>query len=239
MPRSGSTLVEQILASHSAIEGTEELFIVAQLAGEMRAASPATSIDERLQQLDKADFEALGDRYVAMSKLHRRTDRPFFTDKNPPNCTNLGFIRSILPQARVIDIRRNPLDCCFANYAQHFNWGADFSYGQREVAEYYRSYLLLMRHFEQATPGAVHKIIYEDLIDNFESEVVRLFAYLELEPEPACFNFFATQRPVFTPSSEQVRQPLNRAGIGRWRPFEPWLGEMKESLAEALKDWRV
>ncbi len=238
MPRSGSTLVEQILASHSAIEGTEELFIVAQIAAELRAGNSPAGAEEPPQRLARKDFEALGQRYLTMSKVHRRTERPSFTDKNPSNWTELGLIRSILPGARIIDVRRNPLDCCFANYAQHFNWGADFSYGQREVGSYYRDYVRLMRHFDTVSPGAIHRVIYDDLVDEFEAEVERLFAYLELDLEPACLRFFETERPVFTPSAEQVRQPINRAGMERWKPFEPWLGELKGALGPVLNDWR-
>jgi hypothetical protein len=148
------------------------------------------------------------------------------------------LIRTILPNAKIIDVRRNPMDCCFANYAQHFQWGVNFSYGQREMGHQYREYVRLMRHFDEVTPGFVHRAIHDDMVDYFEEEVRRLLDYLGLPFDERCLRFHETERPVHTPSSEQVRQPINRGGFGRWRNYEPWLGELKNSLGEVLENWR-
>lgn len=238
MPRSGSTLVEQILSSHSAIEGTEELVAIHQIEGELARKYGTGEIEKIIPELLPKEFAQLGRRYLELTQFHRRTNRPRFTDKNPGNWRETGLIHAMLPNAKIIDVRRNPLDNCFANYAQHYLFGVNYSYGQREVAAHYRQYVRLMRHFDEVIPGVVHRIIYEDLVDNFEAEVRRLFDYLELPFEESCLRFFETDRAVHTPSSGQVRQPINRSGIGKWRNFEPWLGEMKDALAETIEDWR-
>ena len=238
MPRSGSTLVEQILSSHSAIEGTEELTAIHQIEVELARKYATGDIEKIVRELLPEQFAPLGQRYLELTQFHRRTDRPRFTDKNPGNWRQAGLIHAMLPNAKIIDIRRNPLDNCFANYAQHYLFGVNYSYGQREVAAHYQQYVRLMRHFDEAMPGVVHKIIYEDLVDDLEGEVRRLFDYLELPFEESCLRYFETERAVHTPSSEQVRQPINRSGIGKWRNYDPWLGEMKEALGETIDDWR-
>ena len=238
MPRSGSTLLEQILSSHSMIEGTEELFAMQQLGGELVAAHQGLTTEEALVECDGGELLRLGGRYLELTKFHRRTERPRFTDKNPANWRNVGLIRTILPNAKIIDARRDPMDCCFANYRQHYNWGINFSYGQREMAHQYRQYLRAMRHFDIAAPGFVHHVIHDDLVDNFEEEVRRLLDYLNLPFEESCLRFHENKRAVHTPSAEQVRQPINRSGFGRWRNYEPWLGELKEALGSTREDWR-
>jgi tetratricopeptide (TPR) repeat protein len=238
MPRSGSTLVEQVLASHSAIEGTEELPVLLQLAGELAHGQGGKQPEEVFALLNADGVAAFGARYLDRARALRGSDRPYFTDKHPSNWRFLGLVLAALPNARVIDIRRNPMDCCFANYAQQFLAGADFSYDQRTVARYYRDYLRLMRHFDEVSPGRVHRLIYDDLVDDLEGEVRRLLDYLELPFEEACLRFHETERAIHTPSSEQVRQPINRDGLGRWKSFDPWLGEMKQELGPALEEWR-
>jgi hypothetical protein len=148
------------------------------------------------------------------------------------------LIRLILPNAKIIDIRRHPLDCCFANYSQHFLAGADYSYGFDELAARYGEYVRLMRHLDEAAPGAVHRVIYEDLVEDLEQGVRRLLDYLELPFEEACLRFFETERAVHTPSAEQVRQPINRLGLGKWKPYEPWIGGLKHALGDLVSEWR-
>lgn len=237
MPRSGSTLVEQILASHSDIEGTEELFAVQQIVAELARARSQGKISG-VKDLDKAQLNDLGQRYLELTKSHRREDRRHFTDKNPANWRNLGLILAMLPNSKIIDVRRDPLDCCFANYAQHYSWGIEYSYDQRHLASYYRNYLRLMRHFDEVLPGRVHRIIYEDLVEDVEKETRRLLDYLDLPFENNCLQFFETERAILTPSSEQVRQPINRKGIGRWRSYEPWIADLRDALGDALETWR-
>jgi tetratricopeptide (TPR) repeat protein len=238
LPRSGSTLIEQILSSHSMIEGTEELFVIQQFEQEILAQRTGLTVDAAIESLDAAALCQFGMRYLELSRYYRNTERSHFTDKNPANWRHIGLIHAILPNAKIIDARRNPMDCCFANYAQYFHHGLNFSSSQAHLAVQYREYLRLMRHFDQILPGAVHHLIHEDLIDNLESEVRRLLDYLELPFEENCLRFFETKRAVHTPSSEQVRQPINKSGIGRWRNYEPWLAELKESLGDTLTDWR-
>jgi tetratricopeptide (TPR) repeat protein len=237
MPRSGSTLVEQILSSHPSIEATEELFVIPQLGGELAQLYPERG-QRAIEGLTVDEMEALGRRYIQLARVHRRTDQPRFTDKNPTNWRQVGLILSMLPNAKIIDVRRNPLDCCLANYMQHFMFGGSFSYSQSDLAYYYRDYWRMMRHVDTVRPGRVHRLIYEDLVDNFEPEVRRLVDYLGLPFDPACLRFFETDRAILTPSSEQVRQPLNRDGIGRWKNYEPWLVELRETLGQLVTDWR-
>lgn len=238
MPRSGSTLIEQILSSHSMIEGTEELFAMHQIDGELQRVHPGLHADLAIVATDLNDLDRLGDRYLHLSRYHRKTDRPYFTDKNPANWRYIGLIHTILPNAKIIDARRDPMDCCFANLRQHYQWGVNFAYGQAEAAHQYREYLRLMRHFDAVIPGVVHHVIHDDLVDNFEQEVRRLLDYLGLPFEENCLRFHENKRAVHTPSAEQVRQPINKSGFGRWRNYEPWLGELKDSLSDAIMDWR-
>jgi tetratricopeptide (TPR) repeat protein len=238
MPRSGSTLVEQILSSHSMIEGTEELFVIQQIEGELTSRGEGPNIDSVIAGLDQEQLERVGAHYLELTRYFRHTERPRFTDKNPANWRHVGLIHSILPSAKIIDTRRNPLDCCFANYAQYFNWGVNYASSQSYLGLHYRQYLRLMRHFDVVLPGTVHHLIHDDLIENFEEEVRRLLDYLELPFEENCLRFFETKRAVHTPSSEQVRQPINKSGVGRWRNYESWLSELKESLGDTLNDWR-
>jgi tetratricopeptide (TPR) repeat protein len=235
MPRSGSTLVEQILASHPLIEGTAELPIVPILVQTMAADHGLTlgdSYRELLPRVAPETFAALGREYLRRAQQHRRTDRPFFVDKLPHNWSDTGFIHLILPNAKIIDVRRSPLDCCWSNFQLLFARGHPSANSLRGMAAYYRHYVAMMRHFDEALPGRVHRVIYERLVDDLESETRRLLAHAGVEFDPACLAFHQTERSVATASSEQVRRPLNRQGIGAWRAYEPWLGELVEALGD-------
>ena len=238
MPRAGSTLVEQILSSHPSIEGTEELFILHQFSTELAVRFRGNSPAEIVQSLAEGDFAGLGARYLELAGRSRRSDRPFFTDKNPSNWRHLGIIHCMLPNAKIIDVRRNPMDCCFANFAQHFQAGANYTYDQTTLGRYYADYVQTMRHYDDVLPGRVHRLIHDDLVDDFEGELKRLLDYIGVPFDEACLRFYETERAVHTPSSEQVRQPINRAGFGKWRSYEPWLGDLKEALGDTLGNWR-
>jgi tetratricopeptide (TPR) repeat protein len=240
MPRAGSTLIEQILASHSAVEGTSELPYIPALARGLVAERPEAGAryPDVVAALDGARLRALGEEYLNRARIHRKAGRPFFIDKMPNNWADLGLILLILPRAKIIDARRHPLDCGFSNFKQHFAEGQAFSYALDDIGRYYRDYVELMAHFDAVLPGRVHRVIHEDLVDRPEREVRRLLDYLSLPFEEACLAFHENRRPVRTASAEQVRRPINRSGIGRWKPFEPWLGPLKEALGPALEGWR-
>jgi tetratricopeptide (TPR) repeat protein len=238
MQRSGSTLVEQILATHSQIEGTAELPDVPALARRYGARSfgaPGPDYPGSLAELDVNELKALGAEYMERTRSHRDTDRPFFIDKLPNNWAHLGLIHLMLPQARIIDVRRHPLDCCFSNYKQLYAMEQRFTFDLREVGLYYRDYVAMLRHFDRALPGRVHRVIYERLVEDTEGEVRRLLDYLGLPFESACLLFHENERAVRTASSEQVRQPINRGGIGRWKPYEHWLEPLKQALGPVLE----
>lgn len=238
MPRAGSTLVEQILASHPLIEGTEELFVLHQLEGELARDHPNLSAADLIRSIASPEFDRLGARYIELAARSRRTKRPMFTDKNPANWRFVGLIHCMLPNARIIDVRRNPMDCCFANFTQHFQAGANFTYDQRALGGYYSDYVVTMRHFDQVLPGRIHRLIHDDLVDNLEREVRRLLDYVGVPFDEACLQFHETKRAVHTPSSEQVRRPINRSGFGKWRNYEASLGPLKEALGDVLENWR-
>jgi len=238
MHRAGSTLVEQILSSHSQIEGSEELFIVSNLSTELVNDHPHEDPAEILRGLKNEDFESFAKRYFEISSRSRRTQRPYLTDKYPGNWKLVGLIHCMLPNAKIIDVRRNPMDCCFANYFRYYGSAADHSFSQAAMGRYYADYVEAMRHFDAVLPGRVHRLIHDDLVDDLEGEVGRLLDYIGVQPEANCLRFFETKRAVHTPSSEQVRQPINRKGFGRWRNYEPWLGELKDALGETLDRWR-
>ncbi|HEY6816128.1 MAG TPA: sulfotransferase [Croceibacterium sp.] len=235
MPRSGSTLVEQVLAGHPQIEGTAELPIVPVLIRTMAAArgfNPGRSYRDLLPDLTPSELAALGEEYLRLARPHRKSDKPFFLDKLPHNWADVGFIKLILPQARIIDVRRAPMDCCWSNFRMLFARGHPSSNSLEGMAAYYRHYVAMMTHFDEALPGAVHRVIYERLVDNFEAEVRRLLDHLGLPFDPACLDFHANDRPVATASAEQVRRPLNRAGIGAWREYERWLGSLSDAVGD-------
>lgn len=241
MPRAGSTLVEQILASHSAVEGTSELphvpILIQQLIEEGWRAGRGR-YPELVDGLPADRVAALGEAYLRAAELHRKTPRPLFIDKLPNNWLNLGLIRLILPNAKIVDARREPLDCCFSNFKQSFAQGQAFSYDLADLGAYYRDYVGLMAHFDAVLPGAVHRVIYEDLVADPEAEVRRLLDHLGLEFEERCLRFHENRRAVRTASAEQVRRPINRDGMGQWRAYEPWLAPLRSALGPVLSDWR-
>ena len=230
MPRAGSTLVEQILASHSMVEGTSELADIGYLARTVEGY-PAG-----LSSLQGNDLRALGEQYLARTRIQRHTDRPLFVDKMPNNWIHVPFIRAILPNAKIVDARRHPLSCCFSNFKQHFARGQGFSYSLEDMGRYYRDYVRAMAHFDKVMPGAVHRVIYERMVEDTEAEVRALLAYCGLPFEENCLAFHRTERAVRTASSEQVRQPIFRDGTDAWKAFEPWLGELKVALG-AVQDF--
>jgi tetratricopeptide (TPR) repeat protein len=237
LPRAGSTLLEQILASHSQVEGTRELTDVLGFAlelGEREKEEPGRTpaYPQSIARLTRAEAAALGERYLAQARPHRLLGRPRFIDKMGSNFLYVGLIHLILPNARIIDARRSALGCCFANFKQHFPMGLWFTYDLEDLGRYYREYVSLMAHFDAVLPGRVHRICYEDLVVDLEGEVRRLLDYLELPFEEQCLRFHETRRVVQTVSSEQVRQPLYTQGIEQWRNFESWLTPLKEALGE-------
>jgi predicted Zn-dependent protease len=232
MPRSGSTLVEQILASHSAVEGTMELQDLPRLAD--RIARRHGGYPEGLADLSGAPLRALGEEYLAATRIQRRTGRPFFIDKLPANWRHVGLIHLILPRATIIDVRRHPLACGFSLFGQQFERGQEFAYDLADIGAYYAGYVRLMRHFDRVLPGRVHRIVHEELVEAPEAVVRRLLDHVGLPFEPACLNFHETRREVHTPSAEQVRRPINRDGLDRWRAFEPWLDPLKQALGPVL-----
>jgi tetratricopeptide (TPR) repeat protein len=238
MPRAGSTLIEQILSSHPLIEGTQELPDIAQLArrlGGRKLKSEASAYPECLAAMTADEFRALGEEYIARTRIQRKTGRPLFIDKMPNNWLHAGFIHLILPNARIIDARRHPLGCCFSNFKQHFARGQAFSYGLDDVGRYYRDYVAMMAAIDSALPGRVHRVFYENMVEDTEAEVRRLLDYLGVDFDPACLRFFETERAVRTASSEQVRRPINREGLEQWQPYERWLAPLKSSLGDVLE----
>ncbi|WP_421848251.1 sulfotransferase [Novosphingobium sp.] len=228
MPRAGSTLVEQILSSHSQVEGTSELPDIGMLSRTVK------DYPQGLASLDPAQLKELGEQYLERTRVQRHTARPLFIDKLPNNWLFIPFIRLILPGARLIDARRHPLSCCFSNFKQHFARGQGFSYSLEDMGAYYRDYVRLMAHLDRVMPGRVHRVIYEHMVDDTEAEVRALLDACGLPFEPACLAFYETERAVRTPSSEQVRRPIFREGTEAWKPFEPWLDPLKAALGEVL-----
>jgi len=234
LPRAGSTLIEQILATHSRIEGTMELPDIPSIA--MRESQAAglgrRHWPEALTALEPARLAELGEEYLERTRVQRKTDKPFFIDKLPNNWAYVGFIAAILPGARIIDARRHPLDCCFSNYKQHFARGQAFTYDLDHIGRYYADYVRAMDHYDRVMPGRVLRVIHEDLLDDPETQVRRLLGYLDVEFEPGCLDFHRNTRAVRTASSEQVRRPINRDGVGQWRPFASWLGPLEAALGD-------
>jgi len=240
LPRSGSTLLEQILASHSEVEGTQELSDIQRIVLELQGRDPDEDnprYPATLGDLTSEDFRQLGARYLADTQVYR-TGRRLFIDKMPNNFRHVGLIHLILPNARIIDARREPMACCFSNLKQLFAQGQEFTYGAEDIARYYRTYLELMRHWDRALPGRLLRVQHEDVIADLEGSVRRILDYCGLPFEPACLDFHKTRRSVRTPSSEQVRQPIFRDGLDQWKAYEPWLGPLAEALGDARLDYR-
>jgi tetratricopeptide (TPR) repeat protein len=243
MPRAGSTLVEQILASHSQVEGTAELPDIIVLARELEEAAPGgmpegwRNYPAVLADLSADDLRALGETYLQRTRIQRKTDQPFFTDKMPNNWLHVGFIRLILPNAKIVDARRHPLACGFSNFKQHYARGQEFSYDLEHFGLYYRDYVRLMAHFDRVSPGTVHRVIHERLLAEPEAEIRALVDYLGLPFEDACLKFHETKRAVRTASAEQVRRPIDPEGADYWKRFEAWLDPLKAALGPALDEW--
>jgi tetratricopeptide (TPR) repeat protein len=255
LPRSGSTLIEQILASHPDVDGTHELHDVSRIVAELQGAGlqgaglPETGADrsgtrhpdarypELLPGLDVREFERLGRRYLDDTRVYR-DGRPRFIDKMPNNFRHTGLIHLMLPNARIIDVRREPMACCVSNLKQFFARGQEFCYSIDDIARYYRTYLELMRHWNRVLPGRVLHVSYEDVVDDIDASVRRILAHCGLAFDPACLAFHRSRRAINTPSSEQVRQPLFRDGLSQWRHYEPWLGPLREALGDAIVRYR-
>lgn len=234
--RSGSTLIEQILASHPLVEGTTELSAMNNLRDRIERAT-GVSAPAAIAALPDEQFAAIGSEYIAKTQPFRQTDRPYFVDKLPSNWVNLPLIRLALPNARIIDARRHPMACGFSNFKQNYAVGLGFSYGLDTIGAFYCDYWRFMRRFDEVQPGAVHRVLNERLIDDPEGEVRRMLDFIGVPFDPACLEFHKTERAIRTPSAEQVRKPINREGVDYWRHYEPWLGELKESLGPALEHW--
>jgi tetratricopeptide (TPR) repeat protein len=237
LPRAGSTLLEQILASHPLVEGTVELPDIPQIARELIGKTddaPQGRFFEAVAALAPYELRALGERYLASTRVHRKTGLPFFVDKMPNNFLYVGLIRLILPSAKIIDARRHPLGCGFSAFKQHFARGQNFTYDLKDLGRYYADYVRLMAHVDEVLPGRVHRVFHENLVQDTEAEVRRLLEYCGLPFDERCLRFYENERPVRTASSEQVRQPIFTGGTDHWLNYEPWLGPLKQSLGAVL-----
>ena len=240
LPRSGSTLLEQILASHSQVEGTQELADIPRAALELQGHNPDLNNPRYpgvLADMPREEFVRLGEKYLSDTRIYRTTP-PRFIDKMPNNFRHLGLIHLMLPNAKIIDARREPMACCFGNLKQLFARGQEFVYSVDDIARYYRTYLELMEHWDAVLPGRVLRVHHEDVIDDLEGSGRRVLEYCELPFEQACVEFHKTERSIRTASSEQVRQPIYREGLDLWRNYEPWLGPLREALGDALQRYR-
>ena len=232
LPRAGSTLLEQILSSHSQVDGTLELPNILSLSQRLRRrgrGKDARPYPENLADLSREECGQFGAEFIRDTRIHRQ-GAPFFIDKMPNNFRHIGLIRLILPNARIIDARRHPLACCFSGYKQLFFVFQEFTYSLEDTGQYYRDYVHLMDHWDDVLPGFVLRVTYEDIVEDLEAQVRRILEFCNLPFEAACLEFHLTKRNIRTPSSEQVRQPVNRGGLDYWRNYEPWLGLLKNTL---------
>ncbi len=241
LPRSGSTLVEQILASHSRVEGTMELSNIAAIAKTLddRERGPeGGAYPDVMARLARDESVALGERYLDETRVHRKLGRPRFIDKMPNNFAHIGLIHLILPRAKIIDVRRHPMACGFSLFKEHFANAQLFSYSLETIGRYYRNYVALMAHFDRVLPGRVHRVVYEALVEDTETEIRRMLDYCDLPFEPACLEFHRNRRAVSTASSEQVRRPIFREGLEQWRHYEPWLDPLRRELGDLPETYR-
>jgi hypothetical protein len=240
LPRAGSTLLEQILASHSMVDGTMELHDILGLAQRLGGRSATQTVAEEprypniLQELEPGYFRRFGEQYIDNTRVYRGR-APLFIDKMPNNFMHVGLIRLILPRAKIIDARRHPMACCMSGFKQLFGEGQDFSYGLEPIGCYYRDYVELMDHWDAVLPGFVLRIQHEDVVDDLEGQVRRMLDFCGLPFEDACLDFHRTERSIRTPSSEQVRQPIYRSGLEQWRNYEVWLAPLKEALGPDVR----
>ena len=240
LPRAGSTLIEQILASHSQVEGTMELPEIISMTRDLRRQAADAQLDnyqDALAAMSPDALRGLGEQYLQKTRIQRKRGTPFFIDKMPNNFFRIGLIHLALPKAKIIDARRHPLACCVSGFKQFFARGQNFSYGLDDIGRYYRDYVELMAHFDAVLPGRVHRVFYERMVDDTEAEVRRLLDYCGLPFEQGCLKFFENDRPVRTASSEQVRKPIYREGVDHWRHFEPWLDPLKQALGTVLTQY--
>lgn len=238
LPRSGSTLLEQILASHSQVDGTMELHNVLDLAKRLRGRSETDGIPRYpaiLNELEDSYFERFGDQFMQQTQVYRES-APFFIDKMPNNFFHIGLIKLILPNAKIIDARRHPMACCFSGFKQLFGEGQEFSYGLTEIGNYYRQYVKLMDHWDAVLPDFVLRVHHEDVVDDLETQVRRILDFCGLDFEQSCVEYHKTERSIRTPSAEQVRQPIYRSGLEQWKNYEPWLEPLKEGLGQPIRE---
>ena len=241
LPRAGSTLLEQILSSHSQVDGTQELPNILSLSQRLRRRgrqSDASAYPEILRELSDEELKEFGQQFIADTRIHRQ-DAPFFIDKMPNNFRHIGLIQLILPNATIIDARRHPMACCFSGFKQLFAEGQEFTYDLADVGRYYADYVDLMDHWDAVLPGKVLRVQYEDVVTDLESQVRRLLNHCGLPFEQACVDYHQTERAVRTPSSEQVRQPIFKSGLEQWRHFEPYLGPLKTALGPVLDRYPI
>ncbi len=235
LPRAGSTLLEQILASHSQVEGTMELADVPRLVSSLDMHPSGARYPDVLALLSGDDYRAFGEAYIRDTRHYRVGNKPFFIDKMPNNFRHVGLIHLMLPNAKIIDARREPMACCFSNFKQLFASGQQFTYSLDDIARYYRLYVRLMDHWDAVLPGRVLRVQHEDVIEDLEGSVRRILDYCGLPFEASCVEFHKTERRVHTASSEQVRRPINREGVDQWKNFEPWLGELRAALGPLVE----
>jgi len=238
LPRAGSTLLEQILASHSQVEGTSELMDVIAISrklGNKNRENPAGKYPEVLAELTQDQFRELGESYLETTRIQRTTDDPLFIDKMPNNFRHIGLIHLILPNSKIIDARRHPMGGCFSGFKQLFAHGQTFTYDLADIGKYYRDYVKVMDHWDTALPGRVHRVQYEEMVADTEAQIRALLDYCELDFEEQCLRFYETDRSIRTPSSEQVRKPIYKEGLEQWRNFEAHLDPLKEALGPELR----
>lgn len=236
LPRAGSTLLEQVLASHSLVDGTMELPNILALAHRLngrRFVAEEPRYPAVLAELSAGQLQGFADAFIEQTRFHRQ-GAPFFIDKMPNNFLHIGLIHLILPRAKIIDARRHPMACCFSGFKQLFADGQEFTYGQEEIARYYRGYVALMKHWDRVLPGKVLRVHYEQVVADLEGQVRRILEFLGLPFEESCLDYYRTDRAIRTPSSEQVRQPIYQAGLEQWRRYEPYLDVLKRDLAAEI-----
>ena len=236
LPRSGSTLLEQILASHSMIDGTLELPNILSMAQSLRGDDIYGKEGNYPKSMEKLSFgrrTEMGKMFIDDTRMHRK-DAPRFTDKMPNNFRHIGLIHLIMPNAKIIDARRYPLDCCFSMFKQLFAQGQEFTYGLAEAGSYYKSYVNLMDHWDKVLPNKILRVNNEDIIDDLEGQVTKMLEFLELPFEDSCITFYETDRSVRTASSEQVRKPINKSGMDRWKPYAKHLKPLLDGLGSDL-----
>lgn len=241
LPRAGSTLLEQILSSHSQVEGTAELTDIIAISRKLGGKERHTGVSkypEILEELTPEQFAELGEGYIRTTRIQRGS-APYFIDKMPNNFQHIGLIHSILPNAKIIDARRHPMAGCFAGFKQLFARGQTFTYGLEKIGFYYRDYLKLMDHWDDVLPGRVHRVQYEDMIADSDTEIRKLLDYCGLDFEENCLRFWETERAIRTPSAEQVRQPIYTSGLEQWRNYEEFLDPLKEALGPVLERYPI